>query len=425
MRLRLHLLLGVLHVPALILLSGCAKQPASEPDAELPVVPVSKPVLRQITEFMDYTGRTAAINSVDIRPRVTGYLIEMSFKEGSEVKKDDLLFKIDPRPYQALVDQAQAQVVLAQARLRLARSNNARARAVASRELGAMSQQELETYQAQEIEADASVKAAQATLGVYRLNLGFCEIHSPVSGRVSRYYYTIGNLVNQDQTTLTTVVSLDPMYAYFDVDERTLLRVRRGINEGTIIVPVNTEEIPVYMALEGEQGYPHQGTVNFANNQVNPSTGTMTVRASFANPKPPQGRQVMAPGMFARIHVPIGQPHDALLVIDRAIGFDQGLKFVYVLDGNNTVQYRRVTVGSLQEDGLRVVEGINPEDRVVVGSLPQVRPNMAVEPEEIAMPTMDGGQAPPPVPQRLQPPPAGERGPRNPNPKEKADKDRS
>src|SRR5579884_311870 len=407
MSLRCPFLFGRLVVPALVLLTGCAKQSLPETFAELPVVPISRPVQRQITDFMDYTGRTAAIISVDIRPRVTGYLVKMHFKEGADVKEGQLLLQIDPRPYQSLVDQAQAQVTLAQARLRLARSNNARVRDLARREPGATSQQELETYLAQEIEADASVKAAQATLSVYKLNLSFCDIHSPISGRVSRYYYTLGNLVNQDQTTLTTVVSLDPIYAYFDVDERTLLRVRRGINEGTITVPVNTEEIPVYMALEGEQGYPHQGTVNFANNQVNPNTGTMTVRAIFPNPKPPNGRQVMAPGMFARIHLPIGQPHDALLVIERAIGSDQGLKFVYVLDGDNKVQYRRVTVGSLQEDGLRVVEGINSDDRVVVGSLPQIRPNMVVEPEEIAMPTMDGGQAPSPVPQRPQPPPPG------------------
>lgn len=411
--------------PILAMLTGCGQQPGGEPSAELPVVPVSRPVSRQVTEFVDYTGRTAAVNSVDIRPRVTGYLVKMPFKEGSEVKAGDLLFEIDPRPYQSLVDQAQAQVVLNQARLRLARANNLRARTVASREPGAFSQQELDTYQAQEIEADAAVKASQATLAVYTLNRSFCEVTSPIDGQVSRYYYTLGNLVNQDQTTLTTVVSLDPMYAYFDVDERTVLRIRKGINEGTIIVPKNTEEVPVYMALEGETDYPHRGTMNFINNQVNPNTGTITVRGVFANPKPAQGRRLLAPGMFARMRVPIGQPHQALLVVDRAIGSDQGVKFVYVLDGDNKVQYRRVTLGSLQEDGLRVVEGIDADARVVVGALPQIRPNMVVEPEEVPMPTIDAGMAPPPVPQRPQPPPPGEQGPRKPGPKEKAEKGRS
>jgi multidrug efflux system membrane fusion protein len=170
MSFRLLLLPRSLLVPALTLLTGCAGQAVPEPTSELPVVPVSRAVAREITDFMDYTGRTAAINSVDIRPRVTGYLIEMPFKEGADVKKNDILFKIDPRPYQALVDQAYAQVALNRARLQLARSNYTRVRDVAAREAGAVSQQELDTYLAQQIEADATVKASQATLAVYQLN---------------------------------------------------------------------------------------------------------------------------------------------------------------------------------------------------------------------------------------------------------------
>jgi multidrug efflux system membrane fusion protein len=396
-----------LFLASLVTLMGCGRQPGPEQTTEPFVVPVSNPVQRNVTEYVDYTGRTAAVNSVDIRPRVTGYLVKMPFKEGSEVKAGDLLFEIDKRPYQSLVDQAQAQVNLNLARYQLAKANNTRAFTVARREPGSFSQQELDTYRAQEIEADASVKAAQATLAVYKLNLSFCEVTSSVEGQVSRYYYTLGNLVNQDQTTLTTVVSLDPMYAYFDVDERTVLRIRRGINEGTIIAPKNTEEVPVYMALEGEQDYPHHGTMNFVNNQVNPSTGTMTVRGVFANPKPSSGRRLLAPGMFVRIRVPIGQPHPALLVADRAIGSDQGLKFVYVVDKDNKVQYRRVTMGPLEEDGLRVVDGVNLDDQIVVGALPQARPLMQVEPEEVEMPRIGAGQAPAPVPQRPRPPPAG------------------
>ncbi|MHB1422377.1 MAG: efflux RND transporter periplasmic adaptor subunit [Gemmataceae bacterium] len=399
------------------MLFGCSQQPEAEQSDETLVVPVSKPVRREVTDYVDYTGRTAALNSVDIRPRVTGYLMKMPFKEGAEVKTNDLLFEIDPRPYQALVDQAQAQVTLNLARYQLAKSNNTRARTVAYREPGSFSQQELDTYQAQEIEADAAVKAAKATLEVYKLNRSFCEVTSPIDGQISRYYYTLGNLVNQDQTTLTTVVSLDPMYCYFDVDERTLLRIRKGINEGAILVPPNTEQVPVYMALEGEANYPHQGTLNFLNNQVNPSTGTLTARGVFPNPKPPSGRRLLTPGMFARIRVRIGQPHQALLVADRAIGSDQGLKFVYVVDQDNKVQYRRVTMGPLESDGLRVIEGVEADERVVVGALPQVRPLMQVEPEDVEMPTIGTGQAPPPVPRRPQPPPAGEK--TLPTPKEK------
>ncbi|HEY7429043.1 MAG TPA: efflux RND transporter periplasmic adaptor subunit [Gemmataceae bacterium] len=396
------------------ILTGCGHSPSPEQSTELPVVPVSKPVEREVTDYVDYTGRTAAVNSVDIRPRVTGYLTEMPFKEGSEVKAKDLLFVIDPRPYKALVDQAEAQVNLNLARLRLAKANNSRAKTVNSREPGAFSQQELETYQAQELEADASVKAARATLEVYKLNLGFCEVRSPIDGLVSRYYYTLGNLVNQDQTPLTTVVSLDPMYAYCDVDERTVLEVRKRINAGQIQAPKDTTEIPVYMALEGETSYTHRGTVNFVNNQVNPQTGTITVRGVFDNPKPPTGLRLLKPGMFVRIRLPIGQPQRALLVADRAVGSDQGLKFVYVVDKDNKVQYRRVTTGALQEDGLRVVEGVKADEWVVVGALQQVRPRMEIEREEIPMPALGAGEAHPPVPAKPQPPPAGENGPQAP-----------
>ncbi|HWG47681.1 MAG TPA: efflux RND transporter periplasmic adaptor subunit [Gemmataceae bacterium] len=411
------------------MLTGCGHAP-EQAAAESLIVPVSQPVARQVTDFVDYTGRLAAINSVDIRPRVTGYLMKMPFEEGKEVKKDDLLFQIDPRPYQALVDQAAAQVKLNEARRRLARANNTRAKTVAVREPGSFSQQELETYQAQELESDASLKASQASLEIYKLNLGFCEVRSPIAGRVSRYYYTLGNLVNQDQTPLTTVVSLDPIYAYFDMDERTVLEIRKRINEGKIKVAKDTTDIPVFMALEGETGYAHKGFLNFINNQVNPQTGTISVRGKFDNPEPSEGRRLLMPGMFVRIHLPIGQAHAALLVADRAIGSDQGLKFVYVVNKDNKIEYRRVTTGALQEDGLRVFEpykekvndegkviereGVRPDEWVVVGALPQIRPKMEVEPEQMAMPTIDAGQVPSPVPPKPQPPPAGENKPPTP-----------
>ena len=213
------------------------------------------------------------------------------------------------------------------------------------------------------------MKAAKAVLEAYKLNLSFCEITSPIDGQVSRYYYTLGNLVSQDQTLLTTVVSLDPMYVYFDVDERTVLRVRTAINEGKIEPAARPNDIPVLMEVEGEEHYPHRGTVNFVNNAVNPSTGTIAVRGVFANPLPDRpgekalgaalgftsahvgskGRRLLSPGMFVRVRLPISPPYEALLVSDAAIGSDQGLKFVYVVDDENKVQYRRVTTGALQD----------------------------------------------------------------------------
>ena len=213
---------------------------------------------------------------------------------------------------------------------------------------------------------------------------------SPIDGQVSRYYLTLGNLVNQDQTLLTTIVSLDPMYVYFDMDERTLLQIRKAIAEGKITAPADGD-IPVLLGLQNEDGFPHQGTINFVNNQVNSTTGSITMRGVFANPKlipreprssarrraakassagkavpAPAARharrgrfvpRLFSPGMFVRVRLPIGQPHQALLIIDRAIQSDQGLKYVYVLDAQNKVQTRSIKTGPLQEDGLRVVEG--------------------------------------------------------------------
>ena len=186
---------------------------------------------------------------------------------------------------------------------------------------------------------------------------------------------------------MTTVVSLDPMYVYFDVDEGTVLRVRRAINEGTI-KRYQEGEIPVFMALQGEDDYKHQGTINFVNNQVNPNTGSISVRGVFQNPKPANGVRLLSPGMFVRVRMPIGQPHPAMLVIDRAVGSDQGLKFVYVVDAEKKVQYRRVSTGALQDDGLRVIsEGLKPDEWVVVGGLQQVRPRMQIRPERKPMPS--------------------------------------
>jgi membrane fusion protein, multidrug efflux system len=410
-------------------IAGCHRQqaPGTPPP---PVIPVSRPVERQVTDFVDFTGRIDAIHAVGVRARVTGYLVQMPFREGAEVKKGDLLFEIDPRPYQALVDQAQSQVVLNQAQLRLAKTTLERDMAAGN----AIAPQQIDQDKAAVEEATARIDAAKATLAAYKLNLEFTRVTSPIDGTVSRFFYTLGNLVTADQTLLTTVVSLDPIYVYFDVDERTVLRVRNAINRGTIQARGNANEIPVLMQVDGEDNFPHQGTLDFVNNVVNPSTGTIAARGIFANPLPrvkgwtamvgaagisaypvaPAGRRLLSPGMFARVRLPIGQPHDALLVTDEAIGSDQGLRFVYVIDNDKRVQYRRVTTGPLQEDGLRVIEGVAADEWVVVGGLQQVRPRMIIEPEEMAMPlpaSPANGQAPPPVSRRPQPPPPGAKTP--------------
>jgi multidrug efflux system membrane fusion protein len=388
-----------------IMAAGCTHGPPQVAPPEAPAVPVSQPVPRQVTDFVDFTGRTDAVEAVDIRPRVSGYLVKMPFQEGAEVKKGDLLFEVDPRPYQAQVDQAKAQVDLYKAQLKLAQATYERDVPLLNNR--AISPQELDQAKAAVDEAAARIKAFEASLEVYKLNLDFTKITAPINGQVSRYYLTLGNLVNQDQTLLTTVVSLDPIYAYFEMDEPTVLRIRRAINEGKIQRPDNGV-YTLYMGLQGEDGYPHEGTVNFVNNQVNPNTGSISVRGVFPNPKPDNGSRVLSPGMFARIRMPVGQPHQALLVIDRAIGSDQGLKFVYVLDKDNKVQQRRITTGALQEDGLRVViDGLKPDDWVVVGALLQVRPRTEVKAEHIPMPS-------------LAQPPTGDKAPEPPKPANKA-----
>jgi multidrug efflux system membrane fusion protein len=373
----------------LTVMVGCHGQSNQIAPSQAPVLPVSKPLQKEVTDYVDFTGRTVAVEAVDIRPRVTGYLVKMPFKEGSEVKKDELLFEIDPRPYTAQLDQAEGQVKLNEASLKLAKTTYERDRAISTSVAGGVSQQQLDQDLAAVDEADARLRAAKASTEVYRLNLGFTKVTSPIDGMISRYYYTRGNLVNQDQTLLTTIVSLDPMHVYFDMDEPTLLRLRKARNAG-LIKPNPNGLFPVLMGLQGEDGFPHPGTVDFVNNQVNPATGSLTLRGVFLNPKPAGGTRLLSPGMFVRIRLPIGSPHPALLVIDRAIGSDQGLRYVYVVDDEDKIQYRRVTTGALQENGLRVIsQGLEADDRVLVGGLQQVRPNMLIEPEPRDMPTLD------------------------------------
>ena len=253
-----------------------------------------------------------------------------------------------------------------------------------------ISRQQLDQDQASVEATDAQVRAFEKNMEVYKLNQEFTKVISPISGMVSRYYLTLGNLVNQDQTLLTTVVSLDPMYAYFDVDEPTLLRVRKAIIEGKIKPRQSGNVLPVFMGLQGEEGFPHEGEIDFINNQLNPTTGSILVRGVFPNPKSPRGPRLLSPGMFVRIRVPIGQPHPAVLVVDRAVQSDQGMKYVYVVDKNNTVQYRRVTTGSLQDDGLRVItQHLNPDERVVVAGLQQVHSQDQIAPELVPMPSLN------------------------------------
>jgi RND family efflux transporter MFP subunit len=377
-------------VPGLCLaLAGCARAPSEAPPAAPPPVTVSYPVEREVTDYADFTARTAAVDSVEVRARVSGYLDTVHFKEGALVKKGDVLFEIDPRTYQAILRQAEGNLEAVEARVERLGADFQRAqRMLGSR---AISREEYDKVVGDRLEAVASRAAAKAAAERARLDLGFTRVTAPVSGRVSRYVVTVGNLVQAGDagggTLLTTIVSVDPTYAYFDVDERTVLRVKQLIREGQLKSP-DDGKIPVWLGLADEDGHPHRGVINFRDNQVNAKTGTLKVRAVFPNKD-----EALTPGLFARVRVPISPPHKALLVSERALDTDQGQKVVYVVDKDNKVVSRPVRLGALH-DGLReITDGLRSGDRVIVNGLQQVRPGLTVEPNLVDMPSSKVGQA--------------------------------
>jgi membrane fusion protein, multidrug efflux system len=361
---------------------GCGGEARPTGEASQPVVRVARPIVRDVTEYAYFTGRTDAPQSVDLQARVTGYLDSVDFVSGSEVKAGQQLFKIDPRPYQAALDSALGQVQVATAQVNLAAADYRRAVAI-SKTPGAISQQDLDKYAAAQDQASAQLEAAKANAESARLNLEFTTIASPIDGLIGRNYPTVGNLVRQDSTLMATVVSQDPMYAYFDVDEQTMLRVGRLIREGKIKSRSSGAAIPVQMALgdEGNQ-YPREGEVDFINNRINPTTGTLEVRGVFPNPHIANGpERMLKPGMFVRIRVPIGDPYQALLVPQAAIGTDQGRKYLLVANDKNVVEERVVELGPQQPEGMQVVtpvkmvetsEGLQPADEVAASNGPTV-----------------------------------------------------
>jgi multidrug efflux system membrane fusion protein len=380
------LLLVLLSMGLLGAINGCRRAALPQDGSKLPVFTVSLPVQREVTDYVEYTGRTGAVQAEEVKARITGFLVDTPFQEGAEIKKDDVLFTIDPRPYQAQYDQAEAQVGLYESQLKLATANYERDIDLFKRTKGAgVSKQALDADVAQQEQADAAVKAARASLKVYKLNLDFCTVKSPIDGQVGRSNQPRGNLIMQDSTLLTTVQSVDPMYVYFDMDMPSYQKFQAGTSKEP------GARIAVSMALQGEVGYPRPGTVDFFNNLVNPATDTLLVRSVFPNPKKAGGRE-LRPGMFVRVNLPISQPYQALLVIDQAITSIQGRKNLYVLDDKDTVQELPVTIGQLQSDGLRVVQGKGLDDktRVVVSKLLQVRPKTQIEPVLQPMPTYSG-----------------------------------
>jgi membrane fusion protein, multidrug efflux system len=354
---------------------GCSK-PAAKIQPLSPAVSVAKPVDREVVEWDEYIGRLESPHTVEVRARVSGYLDAVHFKEGKLVNKGDLLMTIDQRPYKAEYDRAQAEYERSVSQAELAKNDAERAgRLIKTR---AISDEEFDTRTKLYSSAQSTVKSARAAADLARLNLEFTEIRAPINGRIGRALVTEGNLVTSGisgtgATLLTTIVSLDPIYCYSDADERAVLKYRRLSAEGRR-VSARDAEIPAEMALADELGFPHKGRIDFVDNQIDPGTGTVRARGVFRNPD-----QTLTPGYFARLRVPGSGKYQALLIPDRAIGSDQGTKFVYVVNSERKVEYRSVISGPVI-DGLRVIkEGLKPGENVIVEGLLRVRPGIAVE----------------------------------------------
>lgn len=353
-----------------------------------PEVTISKVVEREIIDYEEFTGRTDAVSNVEVRSRVRGYLNAVRFADGQEVKTGDLLFEIDPRTFEAELKNAEGQKAQWLAKRDKAQADVARYENLVPS--GAASAQDLDRSRAELGEAVAAIKSADAAIDRAKLDLEFSRIMAPIDGQVGRALVTKGNLVQSgpgEDALLTTIVSLDPMYVYFDVDERSMLRFRdrhrATLRDNDENRAAGHLKVPIYVGLSNEEGFSHEGVIDFADNRVDSSTGTIQVRGKLDNRD-----RLFKPGLFARVRVPVSDGHKALMVAEPAIGTDQGQKFVLVVNEQKLVERRLVTLGSLQDDGLRVIpEGLKPGEWIVVNGLQRARPGKPVTPQEAPMPT--------------------------------------
>jgi len=340
-----------------------------------PAVSVAKVVAREFQPWDEFTGRVSAVETVELRPRVSGYIEQVAYEEGHEVRKGDLLFVIDQRRYRAAYDRAVAELERARSEARLAATELERAQTLlASR---AISREEFDARRAAHTQGDASVRAAAAAVESARLDLQFTEVRSPIDGRAGRALVTVGNLAQADSTLLTTVVSLDPMYVYFEADEQTYLDYADAARRGEH----RTTSSPVRVGLANEASYPHPGTVDFVDNQVDPRTGTIRARAVV-----PNADRSLTPGLFARVQLAGGNRQSALLIDEKAVLTDQDRKYVYVVGPDNVAVRKDVVLGRKAGD-LRVVDrGLESDDVVIVHGVQKVFfAGMPVAPQQIVM----------------------------------------
>jgi RND family efflux transporter MFP subunit len=379
--------MGLLAV-ALTAMTGCGNHDDAAPkQGPLPNVKVAQPLSQEVTEWDEYTGRIEAVNSVDVRARVSGYLEKVNFKAGDKVHKGDLLFVIDPKPFTAQLNYAEAELERAKSRHELAKNDLARAERLFRAK--AISEEEHDARSKGLREAVAAVQSAQANVYTARLNLEFTQVHSPIDGRIGRELITAGNLVNGgggDATLLTFIVSTDPVYVYVDADERSALKYRRQAQQegrGSL----EDEKTPVQLAVADEVNFPHQGYLDYVSPREDTATGTVTLRGVFPNQD-----ELLSPGFFARMRVRGSAPYPAILVPDRAIGTDQAQRFVWVVNQDNQVEYRKVELGAHIGQSRVITQGLKPEEWTVIEGIQRIKPGAKVNPERISLNGPDGAK---------------------------------
>ncbi|MFL4365201.1 efflux RND transporter periplasmic adaptor subunit [Enterobacter asburiae] len=363
-----------------VLLVGCDNSVAQNAAPPAPAVSAADVVVKSISQWDSFNGRIEAVESVQLRPRVSGYIDKVNYTDGQEVKKGEVLFTIDDRTYRAALEQAQANLARAKTQASLAQSEANRTDKLVNTNV--VSREEWEQRRSAATQAQADIRAAQAAVDAAQLNLDFTKVTAPIDGRASRAMITSGNLVTAGDTAsvLTTLVSQKTVYVYFDVDESTYLHYQNLARSGQG-ASSNHTALPVEIGLTGEEGYPHQGKVDFLDNQLSPGTGTIRMRALLDN-----AQRQFTPGLFARVRLPGSAEFKATLIDDKAVLTDQDRKYVYIVDKEGKAQRRDITPGRLA-DGLRIVrQGLNPGDKVIVEGLQKVfMPGMPVNAKTVAM----------------------------------------